>query len=182
MTDFTVTDDGFSTISVFQEEYRYWRVQGLSHVEAKNKAIDYYRQYTRREVLESEVMTLDSFQYEGVSDVDRVHFNQIVRQFLAVEYGRNGRYGNKEKLTKLLFLVIRMESLDDLLDADLLQMSTELIGDARVDSMQEIAVALGYKVKANGCSNSLTELKYGLQNVFKDFGFVDFFNGHYSLA
>lgn len=173
-----------NTISIFEEEYNYWRACGETHFNAKNKAIDYYRQYTRREILESDTMTLDMM--EGpevpVTEDEKYHFNQIVEKFLSIEYGYNGMYGNKEKVTKMLFLVIRMENLDQYLNFKHAEMSHKLIGDVEVLRMQDIAVALGYKVKSNGTSTGCLELKYGLQNILRDFGLVDGGKSTYSFS
>lgn len=181
-----------ATISAFDEEYRYWRQsvnpdtgEHYSHFEALNKARDWYRQYGRREVLESDTMSLDQFEQEETVDSGQLlDFNRLIHRILEVEYERklNSSYGRKEKLVRLVFLIVRLEGLDHLLDETNLRRSFDEIGDIQVGSMAEIAIAMGYKVKANGCSNSLTELKYGLQNFLRDFGFAKQEDGHVEFA
>lgn len=173
------------TISSFDEEYRYHRSIGLSHFEALNKARDYYRRYLRREVTESDTMSLGQFEDETSYSAEHiVDFNIIIANILNAEYGREKlrAFGKKEKLVKLTFLVVRLEGLDHILTEEHLGMSYDLIGDIQVGSMAEIAIAMGYKVKANGCSNALTELKYGLQNLIREFGLVKEENGHVAFA
>lgn len=173
----------FEHVSVFEEEYRYWRLEGFSHFEARNKAIDYYRKFTRREVTESETMSLDHFAMDEDVTVDQVlDFNVILDRVKEIQYGRNGRYGSKEKLMKLLFLIIRMESLDEYLSPENAKLCQKLVGSERPSSMAEIATAMGFKVKANGCSNTLTEYKYGLQNLLNDFGLANIFNGRAQMV
>lgn len=60
--------------SVIDEEYRYYRSIGFSPIEAKNKAIDYWRRYTRREV------SFDQFDdqtfHDSITQAQKVETNQ----------------------------------------------------------------------------------------------------------
>jgi hypothetical protein len=168
------------SISVFDEDYRYWRSQlkedgtPYSHFEARNKAIDYYRQFTKREVNETDEFSLDTFESDQHSPDEIAELNLIFDKVF-----RNTR---EVKIKKLFCFLLRAEALEDLLNESNRDMVDLMIGDSNPGSAAEMSEAMGFKVNGNRVSNSLLEWKYALQNLLQDLDLFDKFDSKFAIV
>jgi len=151
-------------ISIFREEYRYWRRSGLNHVCAYNRAVDYYRKFTMREVTEDWELRADSMADPNAVDPEQyTYFNQMVSK--AVN-------GLNPKERKFLFLVIRQIGVDSDLNEENTMLCDFYAGNHHPERMHEIAGIMGFSCQASGSSITAGNYRKRLQRVFESLGLV----------
>lgn len=170
--NFGYLDDG----TQFGEEYREWRIRGLSHFEARNKAVDWYRRHGSREVLNSggEDGTLSDEEYLGadtrISPDEEVGFNLLVRKALTQI--------KDVKVKKYIVILCRANRLDEIFDEETWELANSITENYPVDQhgnpssrKQDIARAVGYKVNAAGGSMLFyleEKVRISLRSLFGD--------------
>lgn len=156
----TTADGG---ITIFREEYNYWRKLGHAHIVARNKAIDYYRKFTSREVTDNFDILQETIEDESaVSAIEYVSFNQMLDRVVTSANAQE---------SKFIFLMVRMQQLEGCLNAENLNRSVFYCGDAYPDTMQEMAAALGYTCQKSGSSMSTLRLRKKMGKMLEDLGF-----------
>lgn len=134
-------------ISIFQEQYNYNRACGMSHLEARCRAIDYYRRYTKREVTathENEfgesVSILSNTADDSTSMEEHVSFNDLVEKLAAKV--------TNPKALKLMWLLIKKEGLDEHLDAENMANMKASIGSSTPETVDDLSRELGFAFRS----------------------------------
>lgn len=148
----------------FGSEYWAWRENGYSHVESLNKARDYYRKYIRREILNSDEMSIDHTVESDDPSVDEQADVQIL-------FDRVMDNLENEKDIKLFIGIISMENLDVHLSPDQKAVVDSVINDNQITCLGDLAEFIGYKLGKNGSCQSMLLRRYDLRDLVSSLGF-----------
>lgn len=153
----------FPRDTVFGNEYWHWRENGLSHFESLNKARDYYRKYTAREVLPEDGF-MESIEDEAATLPQIVDLRNAFDKVLT-------RGTNME--VKLFCGILRMQNMDMLLsDSQQLYVESLMAGSA-IGTQYELAQWMGYKVRPNGSCSALSHRKWDLGSLLSRLGLIN---------
>jgi hypothetical protein len=156
-------DQSVSGNNIFREDYLYWRKTGLNHTSATNKAIDYYRKFTSREVTTDwEVFQETVMDNKSTCLENRVIFNDMIQKLVR---------GLEPKERKFLFLVVRQQCLYEELNEENQDLCDFYAGDSSPNSSQDIAAEMGFTVQSSGASVSVTRYKHRIQETLQNLGF-----------
>lgn len=147
--------------TIFSEEYNYWKSQGYNHTSAKNKAIDYYRKYTSREVTVDWQIVADQVECHEDHIQDKIQVNDVIRVVLTKLTKRQ---------TEFLFYVIWQQDLDQYLDQDLLDIAA-LYVKGRPSEVKDIANYMGIALNSIGVAIPITKMRQRIRKVFDEAGF-----------
>lgn len=151
-------------ISIFQENFEYWRSQGESVIVARNKAIDYYRKFTKREVTDNWETFQGTIEDENhIAPLELISFNQTVSKLIEAATVKD---------RKFLFLIIKQHDLDQYLNPENEALCDFYTGDKRPEKMFEVAGMMGFSCQASGSSISANNHKKILQSLVKELGLV----------
>lgn len=161
-------------VDQFWEEYRRWRFAGLSHYEARNKAIDWWRKYGRREVLNPSISEdgeeiLDE-EFLGadtrITPEEETSFNLMILKALKEIPSKRAR--------EYLVLLCRAHGLDSFFNEEVHELAHSITNKYPIDEhglasskKLHIAVALGYKPKANRSDTNLWFINDKLREYFR---------------
>jgi len=149
--------------TIFDEEYAWHRAAGLSHIEAKNKAIDYYRRYTVREVSNSNPEMSDTEFFgadERANPEEEVAFNLMFRDTL------NNLQETRQKVAFIIFA--RAHGCDEMFDETTWKMAND-VTEVYPESTKKIdlARACGYAVNDRGNASGFDKLMDRLRDALK---------------
>lgn len=150
----------------FQEEYQYWKKAGESHVVARNRAIDYYRKFLKREVTVNWEFIADHVQSDGNHTDDAlegVQFNTVVRRVMADLTPRQ---------KELFCYILVQHDLDRHLDDDLAETVISATSSKRPSEVKEIAGHMGLALNNIGVCTPITANRKRIREVFVRHGFV----------
>jgi hypothetical protein len=127
----------------FINTYKCWKQSGLSHIAARNKAIDEWRRYHDKEL----TVTTEYFETidESCSGEDVIIFNQTVRTILSML--------KSERTKKYFFLIIYQNNLEKYLNEELLKLFSDRINMDNLPEklrVRDICRLLKYPIKKNG--------------------------------
>jgi hypothetical protein len=153
---------------IFDENFRYYCSIGYDPCYAKRKAIDYFRRFTSREVLEDFEKFSEHEDKETISQEDLIIFNSLIKKVSKSFSKKDGR------LRTLLFCHIRKENLDCFLDQEnLKEMLEEVPENIDFKTSNSIAEYLGYKKSSsNKHCRSYPRIMKSFQTHLKTFEFV----------
>lgn len=173
---------GIDLQDIFQTEYKSWKDIGYSHIEAKNKAIDYYRKFTSREYY----VDLSSYCNEDMKDENRFHnihdvvaFNELIEILL-------NNLEKDTKVKKMFCAYVISLRLDELLNEKNAKIVKSELPGFKPEKLivkgkggggwEEIAIVLGYAPNNVGVDTCRRNLRVQLKEILEDFD-LDFLGG-----
>lgn len=154
---------GLSKYTVFGAEYWHWRENGFSHFEALNKARDYYRRYTRREITSGEGF-LESVEDESATLPQIVDLRNMFDKVIV---------SGSDMEIKLFCGILRMQNLDTLLNSNQQEYVNGLMEGSSIGTQYELAQWMGYKVRDNGSCSALSNRKWDLGKLLSKMGLIN---------
>lgn len=156
------------SVTVFEDNVNYFRAIGKSPLEAKHRAIDYYRQFTKREVTSTWDIFSEKAANEDQLDVEEIlYLNEVFSKVVDECLKRR-----EKKSAKIFCLLLRLEGLDAHLNEKNLDMSDLLCGNDYPEAIWEVGVMAGFKVKSTTCV-PLYAYKRWLGGIMKDLNLVE---------
>lgn len=153
-------------LTVFQEEYNYYRKLGHSHSVATNYAIDYYRKHTKHEITENWVKQADESTSVEDDTIETIQFNEVVRSiFKELKENYNDSY------VKLFSLIIVQQDLDENLDQDLQDLVYSYTKESRPELNKDLIDCMGMKPSKIGISVPLYNMRMKIKELCSSLNF-----------
>ena len=148
--------------TIFGEEYNHWKENGYSHVEAMNKARDYYRRFTRREALDGDGVILALVESQDPTIDDLVDFQRLFEKVVL---------NLVDEDIRLYCGLLQMCNADIFLTDHQQRFVGIVMRGASINTIGDLARWMGYTVRGHGTSQMLLTRRSKLRDRLRKWGF-----------